>query len=69
MASLSSQPDSIDKCVRVCRLFVDPGVAITAIGLPACFALRRRDRGFDLAFIREKVQMWRQADPPCWLKI
>ena len=55
MASLSSEPDSIDEFIRICRLYVDQGVAITAIGLPACFALRGRDRGVDLEFTRQNA--------------
>src|SRR5437870_11086118 len=44
MAAVSGEPNQIDWSVRTRWLFVDHGVALTAIGLPARFALRRRDR-------------------------
>ena len=50
MAAVSDEPGQIDSPVRICRLFVDQDAAITAISLPACFALRRRDRAVHLDF-------------------
>src|SRR5947207_555760 len=44
MAAVSGEPNQIDWSVRRHWLFVDHGVVLTAIRLPARFALRRRDR-------------------------
>src|SRR2546426_1893479 len=44
MAAVSGEPNQIDWSVRTRWLFVDHGVVLTAIRLPARFALRRRDR-------------------------